>query len=77
MHRVLVPLAEVEATWRWGTERYLRRCVEQRRIPFHRVRGRIYFDADDLDAHAEEARVDSVARAGLTDRQPRRLRAAR
>jgi excisionase family DNA binding protein len=65
--RDLVPLTEAEQHRRWATARRLRRLVDTRAIPFHRIGRRIYFDLADLDAYAEAGRTEP----------PRRLRAVR
>ena len=45
-------------THEWASERYLRRAVAERRIPFHKIANRVWFDVEDLNAHAEAARVE-------------------
>jgi Helix-turn-helix domain len=67
MARDLVPLTEAEQHRRWATARRLRRLVDQRAIPFHRIGRRIYVDVGDLDEFAERGRVEP----------PRRLKAVR
>lgn len=54
--RQLVPLVEVPQHRPWTTVRWLRRLVYERRIPFHKVGGRVLIDLDDLDAIAEAGR---------------------
>jgi hypothetical protein len=65
--RDLVPLTEAHQHRAWAKSRYLRGLVATRAIPFHKIRGRIYFDLADLDRFAEERRVEPP--------KPRRLRA--
>jgi excisionase family DNA binding protein len=43
------------------TERWLRRLVYERRVPFHKVGGRLLFDLEDLDKLAESGRVEAVS----------------
>ena len=58
--RMLVPLRQVPEHRPWVTERWLRRAVFERRIPFHKLGdGRsspVLIDLDDLDAFAEAGR---------------------
>lgn len=62
MSRRLVALAEAASAERpWATPRYLRRLVASRRIPFHKIAGRIWFDVADLDEHEEARRVEPPA----------------
>jgi hypothetical protein len=63
MSRELVPLAQVQDRWPWGTERYLRRCVSEKRIPHHKIGNRIFFAPADLDAHEEAARIEPFERS--------------
>lgn len=53
-------LKTVEAAERLGvTERFMRRLVAERRIPFHRLGGyHIRFKESDLDAFAAAGRVE-------------------
>lgn len=60
MTRNLVPLLEVPQHRSWISERWLRRLVYERRIPYHKVGGRIFFDLADLDAWAESGRVSAA-----------------
>ena len=55
--RELVPLLDVPEHRPWVTTRWLRRLVYERRIPFHKVGGRVLIDLADLDAFAERGRV--------------------
>lgn len=59
--RELVPLVKVPAERPWTNERWLRRLVSERRLPFYKVGGRVLIDLRELDALAEAGRVDSVA----------------
>jgi hypothetical protein len=54
-----VPLAEVPMHRPHKTKRVLRRYVEEKRVPFFRIDGRIFFDLDDLDAHDNAGKVDA------------------
>lgn len=56
--RRLIALADAQTEWPWATTRYLRRAVAERRVPHHKIRGRVWFDAADLDAHADAGRVE-------------------
>jgi hypothetical protein len=67
MARDLVPLTEAHQRWPWCTPRYGRRLVAERKVAFHKIGRRVYFDAADLDDFAERGRVEP----------PRRLRAIR
>lgn len=59
--RELVPLKQVPDHRPWVTERWLRRAVFERRIPFHKLGdGRsapVLIDLADLDAFTEAGRV--------------------
>ena len=63
MRRRLVPLTAVnsENGYGWVTTRWLRRLVQERRLAFHKPRGKVLIDLDDLDAFVEQARVEKVA----------------
>ena len=54
--RHLVTLRQAVEQRPWLTERWLRRLVFERRVPFHRVGSRLLFDLDDLDTLAEQGR---------------------
>jgi excisionase family DNA binding protein len=56
--RELVRLPQAVEARPWTSERLLRRLVAERRIPFHKVAGRLLFDLADLDAFAEAGRVE-------------------
>jgi excisionase family DNA binding protein len=43
------------------TTRFVRRLVDERRIPFCKIGKFVRFDPDDLEAWIAERRVDSVA----------------
>ena len=60
MARPLVWLMDVPAQRPHKTVRQLRQAVAERRIPFHGIDGRIYFDLRDIDAHDEAGRVEAV-----------------
>jgi excisionase family DNA binding protein len=59
--RTLVTLRQAVAERPWLTERWLRRLVYERRVPFHKVGGRLLFDLEDLDKLAESGRVEAVS----------------
>ncbi len=42
----------------WLTERYLRRLVYERRVPFSKVGGRVVVDLRDLDLMVRSGRVE-------------------
>lgn len=56
------PLLDVEqAAERLGVgTRFIRRLVEQRRIPFHKIGKYVRFDEADLAEYADRARVEST-----------------
>lgn len=62
MTRQLVTIAQAAQARPWATERYLRRLISERRIPFHKVAGgrggRVLLDLADIDALAERGRVE-------------------
>ena len=50
-----------EAARRLGTgERFVRRLIAERRIPFHKVGKYVRFHSDDLAAYIRQARVEPV-----------------
>jgi hypothetical protein len=63
--RTLVPLRQVPEHRPWVTERWLRRAVFERRIPFHKLgEGRsspVLIDLADLDAFVEAGRIGGEA----------------
>jgi excisionase family DNA binding protein len=58
MVRDLIPLTKVPDHRPWATVRWLRRATYERRLPFHRVGGKVLVDLADLDAYAEAGRVE-------------------
>ena len=44
----------------WLTERYVRRLIHERRIPFHKVGGRVLLDQADLDRLVSAGRVEAA-----------------
>jgi excisionase family DNA binding protein len=60
--RQLVTLKQAVAARPWLTERYGRRLIGERRIPFHKLGSKILLDLADLDAFAEAGRVEGVRR---------------
>jgi hypothetical protein len=75
MSRHLVLLTEAHAERSWASARYMRRLVAARRIPFHKIGGRIYFDVADLDAHEDAGRCEpfSGRETGPAANRTRRL----
>lgn len=61
MTRNLVTLRQAEEARPWATERFLRRLVAERRIPYHKLGGKLLLDLDELDALAERGRVEPPA----------------
>jgi hypothetical protein len=61
MSRQLVTLQEAVEQRPWLTERWLRRLVYERRVPFHKVGNRLVFDLADLDALVARGRVERAA----------------
>jgi hypothetical protein len=73
--RQLVTLQQAVEQRPWLTERWLRRLVYERRVPFHKVGNRLVFDLADLDALAEQGRVeraDEIIPDGSVSRRWRR-----
>jgi hypothetical protein len=60
MPRDLVPLTKVEKHRPWATTRWLRRQTFERKLPYHKVNGKILIDLSDLDRYAEGGRVESM-----------------
>jgi len=61
MSRRLVTLPQALEHHPWLTERYLRRLVAERRIPYYKPSGgRLLFDLADIDALVETSRVEAV-----------------
>ena len=55
-----------EAAERLGvTPRFMRRLVDERRIPFHKIGKYVRFDPADIDRFAMESRVDPQHRPQL------------
>jgi hypothetical protein len=46
----------------YATERWLRRCVAERRFPHYKLAGKIFIDLDELDAYMETGRIEPPAR---------------
>lgn len=46
----------------WLSERYLRRLVYERKIPFSKLDGRLLFDLADIDDYVERHRVEVVSK---------------
>ncbi len=74
MTRHLGTLVQTVEARPWVTERYLRRLVAERRIPFHKAGGKVLIDLDDLDAYAEAGRVEPPTPARLGHQRPRSVR---
>jgi hypothetical protein len=64
MTRRTVQLKEVEKEpgYGWATERYLRRLVAERRIPFYKPDFKIMIDLTDLDTYLEGGRIEPPER---------------
>lgn len=60
MTRQLRTIPQVVAERPWTTVRWLRRMVYEKRIPYHKVRGRVLIDLEDLDRLAEEGRIEEA-----------------
>jgi hypothetical protein len=67
--RQLRTLAQVVEERPCTTERWLRRCISERRFAFYKARGRVFIDLVELDAYLESCRVEPP--------RPSRLRAVR
>ncbi len=63
MARQLVTLPQAVEARPWLSERWLRRLVAERRVPFHKMPGssRLLFDLADLDRLVEDGRVEAVS----------------
>ncbi len=46
----------------WLTERYARRLIHERRLPYYKVGGKVLLDDDDLDELENAGRVAPVSR---------------
>jgi len=53
-----VKMAGAEPGYEPFTERYLRRLVSERRLPFFKTKGRVLVDLDDLDRYVESCRIE-------------------
>jgi excisionase family DNA binding protein len=51
-------LQQVVDEYPWITERWLRRAVHEKRIPFYKVGGRLLFNPDELDQWIRDQRVE-------------------
>ena len=58
--RNLVTLRQLTQQRPWASERWIRRLVAERRIPYHKVGGKLAFDLDDIDKMAEAGRVEAA-----------------
>jgi hypothetical protein len=57
--RQLIPLKQAAQHHAWATERRCRRLVAEKRIAYHVIDRRVYFDLSDLDEYAERGRVEA------------------
>jgi excisionase family DNA binding protein len=57
----------------WLTERFVRRLVAERRVPFSKVGERLLFDVADFDELVEAGRVEVKSEARGVAVNPRRL----
>ncbi len=78
MSRHYVTLEQLIAERPFLTERWVRRLVSERRVPFSKVPGsnRLLFDLDDLDALVENGRVEPRTHSSLRSISARRSRAS-
>lgn len=62
------PLIDIaEAAHRLGVSvRFMRRLVDERRIPFHKIGKYVRFDPADVERFAVESRVEAMRRAAST-----------
>jgi excisionase family DNA binding protein len=56
-NRQLVSVRQAEEQREWARERFVRRLIFEKRIPYHKVGGKVFVDLADLDAYAERGRV--------------------
>jgi hypothetical protein len=70
-----VTLRQVVEARPWITERWLRRAVQEHRVPFYKVDGRLLFDLDELDQYVMSQRVEAKVAAKPVKRIPRRKKA--
>jgi hypothetical protein len=66
-----ITLQEVLGLYPWMTERWLRRAVHEKRVPFYKVGGRLLFDPQELAQYVRDQRVDAKVSAKPTKRIPR------
>ena len=59
MARQLRTLAQVAEERPFASERWLRRCISERRFAHHKIGGRVLVDLNDLDEYLEHCRVES------------------
>jgi hypothetical protein len=61
----------------WMTERWLRRAVQQKRLPYYKVDGRLIFDLDEVNRYVlkPENRVEASGRRFVRPRIPRKASA--
>lgn len=60
MPRHLVTLKQLATARPWITERFARRLVADRKVPFYKVSGKLLFDLEEVDALAECGRVEAT-----------------
>ena len=60
--RDLLTLRQLLDEYGWLSERFVRRLVAERRIPYTKVRGKLLFDPADVDQLAEAGRIEPVDR---------------
>jgi hypothetical protein len=58
--RDLVTIREAHKLRPWATERYLRRLVFERRIPYHKLGSKVFVALEDLDSFSEAGRVEAT-----------------
>ena len=59
--RQLVSIKQATQERPWLTERFARRLVYERRVPFHKVGSKVLLDLADLDRLAEAGRVEPAS----------------
>jgi excisionase family DNA binding protein len=69
-------LQQVVEEYPWLTERWLRRAVHEKKIPFYKVGGRLLFDPAELNQWVRDRHVEPVTTKPAGRRIPRRKKAA-
>ena len=58
--RNLVTLRQLLEARPWLSERFARRLVAERKVPFYKVSGKLLFDLEEVDQLAESGRVEAT-----------------